>query len=361
MAVGTVTRTPWWAWLWPVLAWTLLGAQFVLPKNGLISILEAGLLIATVFAAVYHAEVVAHRVGEPFGSLVLALAVTIIEVALIVSVMISGGGDTSGLARDTIFSAVMIVCNGIVGLCLLGGGIRHREQGFQLQGANAALSVLIALTTLTMVFPNVTVTTEGPTFSSSQLIFAATVSVILYGSFLFVQTIRHRDYFLPVGAGVDEHAEPPSNKVACISAGLLIVSLVAIVAMAKVLTPTVEMIIEVAGAPKSVIGIVIATLVLLPEGLAAFRASRANRLQTSMNLALGSALASIGLTIPAVAVVSLVIHVPLTLGLPSKEVALLIVTLMLSQSTLGTGRTTVLQGVVHSMLFATFLFLAMVP
>jgi Ca2+:H+ antiporter len=361
MAVGTVTRTPWWAWLWPVLAWTLLGAQFVLPKNGLISIVEAGLLIATVFAAVYHAEVVAHRVGEPFGSLVLALAVTIIEVALIVSVMISGAGDTSGLARDTIFSAVMIVCNGIVGLCLLAGGIRHREQGFQLQGANAALSVLIALTTLTMVFPNVTVTTVGPTFSSSQLIFAATVSVILYGSFLFVQTIRHRDYFLPVAAGVDEHAEPPSNKVARISAGLLIVSLVAIVAMAKVLTPTVEMIIEGAGAPKSVIGIVIAALVLLPEGLAAFRASRANRLQTSMNLALGSALASIGLTIPAVAVVSLVIHMPLTLGLPSKEMALLIVTLMLSQSTLGTGRTTVLQGVVHSMLFATFLFLAMVP
>ena len=361
MAMGTATRIPWWAWLWPVLAWALLIAQFFLPQNGLVSILEAGLLIATVFAAVYHAEVVAHRVGEPFGSLVLALAVTIIEVALIVSVMISGAGDTSGLARDTIFSAVMIVCNGIVGLCLLAGGIRHREQGFQLQGANAALSVLIALTTLTMVFPNVTVTTVGPTFSSSQLIFAATVSVILYGSFLFVQTIRHRDYFLPVAAGVDEHAEPPSNKVARISAGLLIVSLVAIVAMAKVLTPTVEMIIEGAGAPKSVIGIVIAALVLLPEGLAAFRASRANRLQTSMNLALGSALASIGLTIPAVAVVSLVIHVPLTLGLPSKEMALLIVTLMLSQSTLGTGRTTVLQGVVHSMLFATFLFLAMVP
>jgi len=216
------------------------------------------------------------------------------------------------------------------------------------------------LTTLTMVFPNVTVSTAGPTFSSSQLIFAATASVVLYGSFLFVQTIRHRDYFLPVG-GVEEHAKPPSNKVAGISAGLLLVSLVAIVAMAKVLTPTVEMLIEGAGAPKSVIGIVIAALVLLPEGVAAFRASRANRLQTSMNLALGSALASIGLTIPAVAVVSLAMHIPLTLGLPSKEVALLLVTLILSQSTLGTGRTTVLQGVVHLMLFATFLFLAMVP
>jgi len=361
MAVGTATRTPWWAWLWPVLAWALLIAQFFLPQNGLVSMLEAGLLIATVFAAVYHAEVVAHRIGEPFGSLVLALAVTIIEVALIVSVMISGKGDTSGLARDTIFSAVMIVCNRIVGLCLLGGGIRHREQGFQLQGANAALSVLIALTTLTMVFPNVTSTTAGPTFSSSQLIFAAIVSVVLYGSFLFIQTIRHRDYFLPTGGGAEEHAEPPSNKVAASSAGLLILSLLAIVAMAKVLTPTVEMIIERAGAPKSVIGIVIAALVLLPEGLAAFLTSRANRLQTSMNLALGSSLASIGLTIPAVAVVSLVIHVPLTLGLPSKGVALLLVTLILCQSTLGTGRTTVLQGVVHLSLFATFLFLSIVP
>jgi Ca2+:H+ antiporter len=361
MAIGTVTRTPWWAWLWPVLAWVLLGAQFVLPKNALVSIVEAALLMATVFAAVYHAEVVAHRVGEPFGSLVLALAVTIIEVALIVSVMISGGGDTSGLARDTIFAAVMIVCNGIVGICLLGGGIRHREQGFQLQGANAALSVLIALTTLTMVFPNVTVSTAGQTFSESQLVFAAVISLVLYGSFLFIQTIRHRDYFLPVGSGAEEHAQPPSNKVAGISAGLLIVSLVAIVGMAKVLTPTVERIVEGAGAPKSVIGIVIAALVLLPEGLAAFRASRANRLQTSMNLALGSALASIGLTIPTVAVVSLVLHVPLTLGLDRKDLVLLIVTLILSQSTLGTGRTTVLQGIVHLSLFATFLFLAMVP
>src|SRR5499427_8458686 len=197
MAVGTGTRTPWWAWLWPVLAWTLLGAQFVLPKNGLISILEAGLLIATVFAAVYHAEVVAHRVGEPFGSLVLALAVTTIEVALIVSMMISGGGNTTGLARDTVFAAVMIVCNAIVGLCLLAGGLRYREQVFQLQGAQAALSVIIPLTTLTMVLPNVASATPGPSFSSSQLVFVAVVSLTLYGSFLFVQTVRHRDYFLP--------------------------------------------------------------------------------------------------------------------------------------------------------------------
>jgi Ca2+:H+ antiporter len=338
----------------------LLALQFLVPRNGLMTAVEAVTLIATVFAAVYHAEVVAHRVGEPFGSLVLALAVTIIEVALIVSVMITSAKDTSGLARDTIFAAVMIVCNGIVGLCLLAGGVRHREQGFQLQGATAAMSVLIALTALSMVFPNVTTSTQGPTYSPSQLIFAAVVSLVLYCSFLFVQTIRHRNYFLPEGVEAD-HASPPSNRVAAVSAGLLLVSLVAIVGLAKVLTPTVEKAIENAGAPEPVVGIVIAALVLLPEGLAAVRASRANRLQTSMNLALGSALASIGLTIPAVAMVSIFLHKPLTLGLGPKEVVLLFVTLILSQSTLGTGRTTVLQGMVHLVLFAAFLFLAVVP
>jgi len=360
MAVGSVTRTPWWSWAWPLAAWVLLGLQYVIPSYGVLTLLEAATLFATVFAAVYHAEVVAHRVGEPFGSLVLALAVTIIEVALIVSVMITSVKDTSGLARDTIFAAVMIVCNGIVGICLLGGGVRYREQDFQLQGAKVALSVLIALTALSMVFPNVTTSTSMGTYSESQLIFAAVVSLVLYGSFLFVQTIRHRSYFLPGGIE-EELAVPPPKRVAATSAGLLMIALVAIVGLAKVLTPTVERGIETAGAPESVVGIVIAALVLLPEGLAAFRASRANRLQTSMNLALGSALASIGLTIPAVAMVSIFLHKPLTLGLGPKEVVLLFVTLILSQTTLSTGRTTVLQGIVHLVIFAAFLFLAVVP
>lgn len=249
---------------------------------------EAFALIATVFAAVYHAEVVAHRVGEPFGSLVLALAVTIIEVALIVSVMITSGEEAAGLARDTVFAAVMIVCNGIVGICLLAGGVRHREQGFQLQGASAALSVLIPLTTLTMIFPNVTTSSHGPTFSPSQLVFAAVVSLVLWGAFVFIQTVRHRDYFLPSGAD-EEHAGQPSNRVALISSGLLLASLVAVVALAKALTPALERAVLQAGAPKSFVGIAIAALVLLPEGLAAFRAARANRLQISMNLAMGSA------------------------------------------------------------------------
>jgi len=314
-----------------------------------------------VFAAVYHAEVVACRVGEPFGTLVLALAVTIIEVALIVSVMITGGPEKAGLARDTVFSAVMIVCNGIVGLCLLAGGMRHREQAFQLQGANAALAVLMALTTLTLVFPNLTTTTPGPTFSPAQLVFAAIVSLLLYLSFLFIQTIRHRDYFLPVNGGEEAHATPPKNKVALLSAALLLVSLVTVVALAKVLTPVMELGIAKAGAPKTTVGIIIAGLVLLPEGLAAFRAARANRLQTSMNLALGSVLASIGLTIPAVAGVSLLLHKPLTLGISPKEELLLALTLLVSVLTLGTGRTTVLQGIVHLVIFAAFIFLSLVP
>jgi Ca2+:H+ antiporter len=331
------------------------------PASVLIAI-EALALIATVFSAVYHAEVVALRVGEPFGTLVLALAVTTIEVALIVSMMIAGGTETATLARDTLFAAVMIVCNGIIGICLLAGGLKHHEQEFQLRGANAALSVLIALTTLTLILPNVTITVAGPSFSRSQLSFAAIVSLILYGSFLFVQTLRHRDYFLPIGAHEAEtHVPPPPNKVALASAGLLLGSLVVVVALAKVLTPAVEHGIEAVGAPKNVVGIIIAGLVLLPEGLAAYRAAIANRLQTSVNLSLGSALASIGLTIPAVASISLLLNRPLTLGLDPKEEVLLALTLVINILTLGTGRTTVLQGMVHVIILSVFLFLAVVP
>jgi Ca2+:H+ antiporter len=352
---------PWWAWAWQVSALVIIGFHTILGSGLPISAAEGVALIGTVFAAVYHAEVVAHRVGEPFGSLVLAMAVTIIEVALIVSVMVAGGVDTAGLARDTVFAAVMIVCNGIVGLCLLAGGLRHREQVFQLQGAQAALSVIIPLTTLTMVVPNVTSTTAGPTFSSPQLVFVAIVSLTLYGSFLFVQTVRHRDFFLPEQGEGAEHALPPPNRVALLSGGLLFVSLVLVVALAKMLTPTLELVIARAGAPRSVVGIVIAGLVLLPEGLASYRAAKANRLQTSMNLALGSVLATIGLTIPAVAVVSILFNKPLTLGLGAKEGLLLALTLIVSLLTIGTGRTTVLQGIVHLVLFAVFLFLAVVP
>src|SRR5262247_4447890 len=222
------TRTPWWTWMWPVLAWVILSLTFVLDGGALIAAAAGAAVLATVFAAVYHAEVIAHRVGEPFGTLVLALAVTVIETALIVSVMIAAPAEKAGLARDTVFAAVMIVCNGIVGACLLLGGMRHHEQGFQLQGASAALAVLAALTVLTLIVPNFTTTTPGPAFSRPQLAFAGVVSLVLYGSFVFVQTVRHRDYFLPLPAGGEElHAAPPDNRLALISAALLAVALIA--------------------------------------------------------------------------------------------------------------------------------------
>jgi Ca2+:H+ antiporter len=329
---------------------------------GALAAVAGVLLIAAVFAAVYHAEVIAHRVGEPFGTLVLAVAVTVIEVALIVTIMVGVTADKAGLARDTVFAAVMIVCNGVVGLCLLSGGVRHHEQGFQLQGASAALAVLAALTVLTLVLPNVTTSGAGPAFSTSQLVFAGVISLVLYGSFVFVQTVRHRDYFLPAGGGDEgSHAPPPSANKVFLSIGLLLVALIAIVGIAKALTPSVESVISWLRAPKAVVGIAIAMMVLLPESLAALRAARANRLQTSLNLALGSALASIGLTIPAVAVVAVVFGQRFELGLNPKDSTLLALTLFVAVIFLGTGRTTVLQGIVHLVIFAAFLFLAVVP
>jgi Ca2+:H+ antiporter len=344
-----------------LLAWLVLLASTIVGTGGIVAVAAAAALIATVFAAVYHAEVIALRVGEPFGTLVLALAVTIIETALIVSIMLTKPEANAGLARDTVFAAVMIVCNGIVGVCLLAGAARHREQAFQLQGASAALAALAALTVVTLVLPNVTTTTPGPAyFSTSQLVIASLSSLALYGGFVFVQTVRHRDYFLSV-EGDDGAHEQPSARMTLTSAALLLASLVAVVGLAKALSPTLEAGVAAAGLPDSVVGIAIAALVLLPEGVAALRAARANQLQTSLNLALGSALATIGLTIPAVATVSIALGQPLELGLGPKEAVLLALTLFLCGVTLGTGRTTVQQGIVHIVVFAEYLFLAAVP
>ena len=350
---------PAWTWAAPVLAVCCLGATAVLGASPPVLIAATILLVTTVFASVHHGEIVAHRVGEPFGTLVLAVAVTIIEVALVVSVMLGGGPEKAALARDTVFAAVMLVCNGVVGLCLLLGGVRHREQGFQIQGASGSLAVLAALTVLTLILPNYTSSAPGPVFSVHQLAFAGIVSLVLYGVFVFVQTVRHRDDFL--ADEPEPSGPPPQTSLVIWSAGLLILCLAAVVGLAKVLSPALEVTIAALGAPKAVVGIVIAAVVLLPEGLTAVRAARADRLQTSLNLALGSALASIGLTIPAVAVVSILSGTELTLGLDSKDEILLTLTLFTGVVTLGTGRTTVLQGAVHLTIFAVFLFLAIVP
>lgn len=230
-----VARTPWWTLAWPAGAW-LNSVADVFCRRRAYRRGRGIVLLGTVFAAVYHAEVVAHRVGEPFGTLVLALAVTVIETALIVSVMIAAPAEKTGLARDTVFAAVMIVCNGIVGLCLLMGGVRHHEQGFQVQGASAALAVLTALTSLALILPNYAASALGPLYSTAQLVFAGIVSLVLYGSFVLIQTVRHRDYFLPIqGDDEEAHAPPPTGRTAVLSVGLLVVSLVAIVGLAKVL------------------------------------------------------------------------------------------------------------------------------
>ena len=355
------TALPRWTIAAPFVAWIVLGIAYAVPGNGLLLALIGVALCAAVFTAVHHAEVVAHRVGEPFGTLVLAVAVTVIEVALIVSVMLTSGPEKAGLARDTVFAAVMIVCNGIVGICLLVGGIRHREQDFQSRGAAAALAVLASLSVLTLVMPNYTTTSAGPVLSSSQLAFAGVSSLVLYGVFVFVQTVRHRDYFLADVPDEDVHAAPPSIGVALAAGGLLVVCLVAVVLLAKVLSPVVETAVKNAGAPPAVVGIIIAALVLLPEGLAAVRAARADRLQNSLNLALGSALASIGLTIPTVAAVFLWTAQPLILGIDGKETVLLMLTLIVGTLTLSSGRTTILQGAVHLSLFAAYLFLSLAP
>ncbi|WAC74637.1 ionic transporter y4hA [Roseateles sp. SL47] len=321
------------------------------------------LLIAAVLAAVHHAEVVAHRVGEPYGSLVLAVAVTIIEVALIVSLMLAGGESTNTLARDTVFSAIMIVCNGVLGLCILVGGWKHQVLKFRVDGTSPTLAVLAALSVLTLVLPAFTTSSPGPTFTRTQLFFAGAVSLVLYGAFVFVQAIRHRDYFLPETGADDQHAhaEPPSNQVALVSLALLMGCLVGVVGLAKLLAPTIEQAVSGIGAPPSLVGVIVALLVLLPETLAAVRAALHNRLQTSLNLALGSGLASIGLTIPTVAVLSPLFPHSLVLGLSPLSMVLLFLTFLVGGLTLGGGRATVLQGAVHLVVFAVFLFLAVIP
>jgi Ca2+:H+ antiporter len=356
------SNVPIWSVAVPVAACGLLALSGATSLGWVLLAAAAVALMASVLAAVHHAEVIAHRVGEPFGTLVLALAVTVIEVSLIVSMMRSMGMAASALARDTVFATVMIICNGVVGLCLLAGSWRHHVLSFRVEGTTPTLAVLATLTALTLVLPALTTTTPGPSFSAAQLVFAGVISLVLYAVFIFIQTGRHRDFFLPEGGNADDaHAPPPSTMVAWIGFALLLVSLVAVVGLAKVLSPSIENAVAAAGLPHSVVGIVIALIVLLPETWAAVRAALSNRMQISFNLALGSALATIGLTIPVVAATSIALKLPLALGLPPKEVVLLALSLWLSSMTLSAGRATVLQGAVHLVVFAVWLFLSMVP
>ncbi len=354
------------AWIFPALAMLLfaaatgLGLNFAPSAGGLLfAVVLLAILFGTVFAAVHHAEVIAERIGEPYGVLLLTLAVTIIEVALIATIML-GDKPQPALARDTVFAVVMIVCNGLVGICIFIGGLRYREQDFQVSGANLYLSVLFVLATITLIMPNYTLTTSGPIYSAAQLGFVSVVTLVLYAMFVYTQTIRHRDYFINHAEG-EAGKSRLSNRMLALSFALLLISLLAVVLLAKKFSATVDTVTAMIGAPPAFAGVIVALLILLPESVAAVGAARKNDLQKSINLALGSSLATIGLTVPAVAVVAYTLDKQLVLGLNAPEMVLLILTFVISMLTFGTGRTNILFGLVHMLVFAVFLFMVFVP
>jgi Ca2+:H+ antiporter len=355
------------AWIFPALALLLFGGATALgftftPSPAGLAFATALLVIlfGTVFAAVHHAEVIAERIGEPYGTLLLTLAVTIIEVALIATIML-GDKQVPTLARDTVFAVIMIVCNGLVGICIMAGGLRYREQDVQVSGSSLYLSVLIVMATITLIMPNYTLTTPGPVYSAAQLGFVSVVTVLLYGVFLYTQTVLHRNYFINEAAGLADHGTHASNRMLALSIALLLVSLLAVVLLAKKFSLVVDFATARIGAPPAFAGILVALLILLPESVAAVTAARKNDLQKSINLALGSSLATIGLTIPAVAIAAYALDKQLVLGLNGQEMVLLVLTFILSMLTFGTGRTNILFGLVHLVVFAVFVFLVFVP
>ncbi len=356
MAGGAIGKLPWWAWVAPALGLAL--ALSKLSPLSPLGVLMAVLLGASVFASVLHAEVVAARVGEPYGTLVLAVAITVIETGLILSLMISS--EQPALLRDAVFATLMIALNGIMGMALILGGARHFEQGFAARGASAFLTVVITIATMALVLPNTTTSAPGPVFAPGQMLFVVVSSLVLYGVFLFVMTVRHRNDFLH-GHGIEPTGTPPDNRVTLRALLLLCLSLLAVVLLAKAMAPALDAGVARMGAPATVVGVVIAALVLMPEGVTALRAARRNQLQMALNLTLGSVLACIGLTIPVVGIWSLMAGKPLLLGLDPTGVVLLALTFLVSALTLATGRTTVLQGAVHLVIFATFLLLSFQP
>ena len=352
-----------WPWWIPIAAILCVMASAALPMNTWLLAASAVSLIGAVIASVHHAEVVAQRVGEPLGTLLLSLCVTIIEVALITTVMLSGAAGTASLPRDTIFAVIMITCGGVVGLSMVIGAIRHREQVFHVLGSNAILATLVATTTLALILPAFTTSSAGPTYTPAQLAFAASASFALWCGFVFIQTVRHRDYFVPPASRLtpDSHAPRPSFAKAMASVGAMMAALIAVVGLAHGVSPSVEAAIVEARLPRPVISVVIAMLTLLPEAWAAVRAALADRMQTSLNLALGSALASIGLTIPAIALSSRLAGTTLMLGLGPKELVLVVLAFFVTSITLVAGRTHLMLGLVHLVVFGAFLFLSVVP
>jgi len=329
-------------------------------------------LFATILWAalkvVQHADCLAVELGEPYGTLILTLSVISIEVLMISALMLSGDNNPT-LARDTMFAVVMIVLNGMVGLTLLLGALRHGEQRYNLQGANAYLSVIIPLAMLSLLLPDMTISTSTPTLTGFQSAFLIVMSIALYGTFLAIQTSRHRGYFAdetPPTGDVPGAVQPPAHRGPAphpvpVHALLLAAYLVPVVLLAKKLAIPIDHGIEVLGLPSALGGFIVAALVLTPEAVGAVRAALANRLQRAVNIFLGSVLATIGLTVPAVLTVSLITGKTVALGLQDADVIMLAATLLVSVVTFSAQRTYLLQGVVHLILFLAYLMLIFAP
>jgi len=326
-------------------------------------------LMTSILSSVHHAEIIAEEVGESLGTLILALSVTVIEVGLIISLMSTHGPDSAFVARDTVFSAIMIVCNGIVGLSLVLGGLRYKEQGFRVDGSASLLIVLIALSALTFVLPSFTSTTMGPTYNPAQLIFVSIACVTLYFIFILFQNKTHKNYFesdhkikTSIASNKSNQHELKKSLPTIITHFVaMTLSLISVIGLAKLISPTLETFLTDMGAPKATVGIIIAAIVLLPETWAAVKAARENRLQASLNLALGSGIASIALTIPVVGIFSLITHQDLALGLDGKGIVFLLTTFLIGSISLASGKSTALQGFVHIVILASYFVLALIP
>jgi len=341
-----------WAYIAPVIAWVF----YLLAPTGtgfLVNLIAIVALIAGVLSAVHHAEVVAHKVGEPFGTIILAVAVTLLEASIIVSLMLTGGAGADTYARDTLFAAVMLILNGILGISMLIGALQYKEQIFETKSVTIALVSLVSILVLTLVLPNFTTSIAGPSYSAPQLIAVGICCVVIYGAFLFTQTIRHRNYFL---AGVTGEEKAITRAEALISLGLLLACLGVVILLAKSLSPVIESGIVAAGLPTALVGVAIAAVILLPEGIAAIRAAKRNQYQTSINLALGSALASIGLSIPTVAIVCTLMDLPLVLGLDKKSMVLLALSVFTVMLSLNKGRTNGLYAMVLLVTLMMYIF-----
>ncbi|WDF57606.1 ionic transporter y4hA [Flavobacterium sp. KACC 22758] len=352
-----------WTIIIPALSWILFFSGLI-EGSSIFQITASILLILSVMSAVHHSEIIAERVGEPYGTIILAISITVIEVSIIISLMMSDGPEAVSLARDTVYAATMLILNGIIGLCLLIGGLKHYEQNFSASSVTIGLVSLISIIVFTLVFPTFTESVSGSYYSEPQLVFASIACIVIYSSFLFAQTTRYRQYFLTEGEDENDHTAKRitiDTKTFYTSLVFLIVSLGIVVLLAKTLSPTIESIIVSYRLPKSLVGVIIAIIILLPEAVAAVIAARKNRLQTSINLALGSALASIGLTIPSVAAVCIIMDMPIILGLDIKSIVLLALSVFTVMLSLSKGKSNIVYGVVLLVNLFAFIFLMIYP